>query len=194
LGIMTHSFITECIVLKSKSYKEADKIFTLFTKSEGKINAIAKGVKKPISRKAGSLDVFDYSRVALSEWKDFFIITQAEIINPFSELKNDLVNQGFLYLIGETLDKLLPYREEYAGLFVKMPAKLEELSKCGKKQEVLIETLIMMLLEMGYWSANFPRDLEYIKGYIESLTDNKLGSANLIDKITKIGVRPHFRL
>jgi len=184
---MNRSFITECLVLKSTNYKEADKILTLFTKNCGKVNAIAKGVRKVTSRKAGSLDIFDYSKISLVEWHDFYIISQAEIIKSFNELKKDLNGQGFLYLIGETLDKLLPYREEYTELFIKTVSRLEELSKSEKRQEVLVETLVMILLDMGYWSAEFPQDLEYIKRYIESLADNKLNSYELMEKIEQLG-------
>jgi len=183
---MTHSFITECLVLKSVDYKEADRILTLFTKSNGKVSAIAKGVRKLTSRKSGSLDIFNHSKISLSEWKDFYIVTQAEVINSHGRLKKDLGSQSFLYLIGETLDKLLPYHEENLELFQKVVSKLNEMSKSQNARETMVDTLVIILSDLGYWSEKFPRDTDYIQRYIESLTDNELGSSKFMEKIERL--------
>jgi len=180
---MSRSFITECLVLKSTNYKETDKILTLFTKSSGKVNSIARGVRKITSRKAGNLDIFDYSKISLVELGDFYMVSQAEVISSFKLLKSDLNSQGTLYLIGETLDKLLPYREDYSTLFRKVIEGLEELSVSEDKDTLLVDILVTILSDMGYWAARFPRDINYIKKYIESLADNRLNSSKLIEKI-----------
>ncbi len=49
------TFRTEAIVLRRKDFGEADRILTLFTPELGKIRALAKGIRKPASRKAGHL-------------------------------------------------------------------------------------------------------------------------------------------
>ncbi|MFH1565944.1 MAG: DNA repair protein RecO [bacterium] len=177
---MSRSFITECLVLKSKDYKEADKILTLFTKSDGKVNAIAKGVRKQTSRKAGSLDAFTYSKVSLVLWKDIYIITQAEVIDSYDSLKRKLGKQSKLYLVGETLDNLLPFNEEQSDLFQKVVVNLEKTTS--------EDLLIIILYDLGYWSEKFPRDLDSIKRYIESLMDNKLNSYKLMERIEHLGV------
>ena len=56
---------TKAIVLKSVKYKDADKIFTLFTKEYGKISAIGRGVRKINSRRSGNLDTLNYVSVGI---------------------------------------------------------------------------------------------------------------------------------
>jgi DNA repair protein RecO (recombination protein O) len=49
------SYRAQAIVLSHIEYGEADRILKLFTLEKGKISAIAKGVRKIRSRKAGHL-------------------------------------------------------------------------------------------------------------------------------------------
>jgi len=179
------SFITECFVLKSTNFNEADKLLTLFTKSNGKIKCIAKGVRKLTSKKSGSLDNFTYVKVSLKEWKDFYIVTQTETINPFLYLKRNLKTHTLLYFISETLDKLLPEGQENRDLFDEVIAKLLSI-KCNSSDENIVDLLVLILSKLGYWSNKFPKDLEFIKKYIESLSDANLNSYKFMEKVNEI--------
>ena len=53
------------VVIKSIKYKDADKIFTQFSKEMGKISANARGVRKISSRRAGNLDTLNLVSVAI---------------------------------------------------------------------------------------------------------------------------------
>src|SRR5215469_4585118 len=52
------SIRTEAIILRRTNYGEADRILNLLTPHDGKISAIAKGVRKPKSKLAGGLELF----------------------------------------------------------------------------------------------------------------------------------------
>ena len=58
---------TVAVVLKSINYRDSDKIYTLLSKDLGKIPAIARGVRKISSRRAGNLDTLNLVKVGLSE-------------------------------------------------------------------------------------------------------------------------------
>ena len=57
----------EAIVLHHTDWGEADRLLTLFTKSHGKLRAIAKSVRKMQSRKAGHLEPFSHSTLMLAK-------------------------------------------------------------------------------------------------------------------------------
>ena len=57
-------FRTEAIVLRRRDFGEADRLLTLYTPERGKISALAKGARKPTSRKAGHVEL--YTRTAKS--------------------------------------------------------------------------------------------------------------------------------
>ena len=81
---------SDCFVLKSVNYKDADKIFTLYSKKEGKITAIARGVRKISSKRAGSLDRLNIVNVNFYESSSGFnTITEVKNIESFRNIKND---------------------------------------------------------------------------------------------------------
>ena len=62
---MRTSFSSEGLVIKRKDVGEADKIVTIFSKNQGKISVIAKGVRKVTSRRAGNLELLSRKQVQL---------------------------------------------------------------------------------------------------------------------------------
>src|SRR5687767_3074617 len=58
LGEVPGSLKTEAIVLRSIRYAEADRVLHLYSKTHGRLNAIAKGARRPRSRFGGRLEPF----------------------------------------------------------------------------------------------------------------------------------------
>ena len=56
------TYRTEAIVLRRSDFAEADRLLTLFSREYGKIRAIAKGARKPQSRKTGHVELFMRTR------------------------------------------------------------------------------------------------------------------------------------
>ena len=57
---------TAAIVLRHRKLGEADKILTLFTPNYGKLDAVAKGVRRPTSKLAGHVEPLTYSSLLLA--------------------------------------------------------------------------------------------------------------------------------
>jgi len=55
---MPGSFKTEAVVLRSIRYAEADRVLHLYSREHGRLNAIAKGSRRPRSRFGGRLEPF----------------------------------------------------------------------------------------------------------------------------------------
>ncbi len=85
-----HSLKVEAVVLRHSDYGEADRLLTLFTREQGKLRAIAKGVRKMQSRKAGHLEPFAQVTLMLAQGHDLWIVTQAEAIESLQPLREDL--------------------------------------------------------------------------------------------------------
>lgn len=81
---------TRAYVMRRTNYAEADRILNLIT-PEGKIAVIAKGVRKPKSKLAGSIEMFTLSEVNLHFGKgDMATLTGAKMIKFYSEILKDL--------------------------------------------------------------------------------------------------------
>jgi DNA repair protein RecO (recombination protein O) len=81
---------TEAIIIRKTKLGEADRILTLCTPDHGKIEAVAKGVRRPKSKMAGHLELLTYSQIRLARTKGLDIIIGSQTIDSFIALKNDL--------------------------------------------------------------------------------------------------------
>lgn len=107
---------TNAVVLRYHEMGEADRLLTLFTEQKGKVRAIAKGVRKVRSRKAGHLEPFTYSNLQLAKGRDLFIITQAETINAFLPLRQSLIGLGQAAYVIELVDRFTYEEGENAAI------------------------------------------------------------------------------
>ena len=99
------SLRVEAVVLRHSDWGEADRLLWLYTRQRGKLRAIAKGARKVRSRKAGHLEPFTHVRLQLAAGRDLFIVTQAETIDAYLPLRDDLVLTGYAAYIIELLDR-----------------------------------------------------------------------------------------
>jgi DNA repair protein RecO (recombination protein O) len=110
-------YSTKAFVLGKKDFKEADQLVTLFTESQGKVRAIAKGIKKAKSRNVGNLEPLNLIEVMLVPGKNLEIITQVKIINSFSGLKENLNSISLVYYLVELLERTLSENEPVPDIF-----------------------------------------------------------------------------
>lgn len=95
----------EAVVLRHAEFGEADRLLTLFSREQGKLRAIAKGARKLLSRKAGHLEPFTRVTLQLARGRDLWIVTQAETVQSFTALREDLLLTGYASYAAELLDR-----------------------------------------------------------------------------------------
>ncbi len=95
----------DAVILRHSDYGEADRLLTLFTREQGKLRAIAKGVRKMQSRKAGHLEPFTQATLMLAQGHDLWIVTQAEATELFQPLRENLSLIGYAGYVVELLDR-----------------------------------------------------------------------------------------
>lgn len=105
------SLRVDAVVLRHSDYGEADRLLTLYTRQLGKSRAIVKGARKVTSRKAGHLEPFTHVNLQLARGRDLFIISQADTIETYVPLRDDLMLTGHASYAVELLDRLT-YEDE----------------------------------------------------------------------------------
>jgi DNA repair protein RecO (recombination protein O) len=105
------SFRASAVVLRHGDWGEADRILTLYTREQGMVRAIAKGVRKMTSRKAGHLQPFTQITMQLAKGRDLLIVTQVETVNAFLSLHDNLEKTSYAAYIVELLLRF-SYEEE----------------------------------------------------------------------------------
>jgi DNA repair protein RecO (recombination protein O) len=108
---------TEAIVLRRTDFGEADRLLTVFTPERGKLKLIAKGVRKPTSRKSGHVELFSRSQFLVAVGRELDILTQAETLEPYLVLRQDLLRTTYAYYVAELADAFTAERDENRLLF-----------------------------------------------------------------------------
>lgn len=108
---------SEAIVLRRRDFGEADRLLTLFTPGYGKIRAIAKGARKPQSRKTGHVESFMRSKILFARGRNLDLITQAELVEAYRPLREDLVRVTYASHIVELLDRFTAENDAHPELY-----------------------------------------------------------------------------
>jgi len=108
---------TEAIVLRRTDFGEADRLLTAYTPRRGKLKLIAKGARKPSSRKSGHVELFALGQFMVAVGRELDIVTQAETLNPFLPLREDLLRTTYAYYVAELADAFTAERDENQLLF-----------------------------------------------------------------------------
>lgn len=111
------TYQTEAIVLRRTDFGEADRLLTVFTPERGKLKLIAKGARKPTSRKSGHVELFSHGRFLVAVGRDLDIITQAETLEPFRLLREELLRTTYAYYVAELADAFTAEQDENRPLF-----------------------------------------------------------------------------
>lgn len=100
---------THAIVLRRTNYGESDRILNFLT-PEGKISAVARGVRKEKSRLAGSIELFSVADVVIHQGRsDLGVLTSAKMLRFYHNLLSDVTRlelaSGFLKKLSRASDQ-----------------------------------------------------------------------------------------
>ncbi len=145
------SFRVEAVVLRHADWGEADRLLTLYTRERGKVRAIAKGARKIRSRKAGHLEPFMRVTLQLARGHDLLIVTQADTVEAYLGIHENLVKTSQAAYVVELLDRFT-YEEdtENYGIFRLLTEALSRLEQEADPWLALRYYEIRLLELLGY--------------------------------------------
>jgi DNA repair protein RecO (recombination protein O) len=144
------NYQTEAIIIKKTKLGEADRILTLYTPRLGKIQAVARGVRRPRSKLAGHLELLTYSLVSLARGRNLDTITGSQTINSFLPLKSDLWLTSYALYITELVTQFTADHIENQPLFQLLLESMEYLCQANDKELTLRYFELHLLNEVGY--------------------------------------------
>ena len=139
----------EGIVLKTIKLGEADRIVTVFTRSHGKVRAVAKGVRKTKSRFGARLEPFTQVDLMIYKGRSLDTITSADILRSFDEVRTDYLCLTSAAALVEVVEKITPEREKAFSTYALLLAGLESLGR-GPCDSIVPAFLIKLLSISGY--------------------------------------------
>lgn len=165
----------EGIVIKRKSFGEADRILTLFTKKQGKIKVLAKGVRRITSRRGPNVELFNQVELSLHQGRTFDTLTEAAVINTFPNIRKNLDLVGLSFHVCEIVDGLCPENQPHEKIYDLIIEIFKQLDYG------LIQTFEKNVLqELGY----LPRQYADINTtmFIEKILERRLKTRRIISK------------
>lgn len=108
-------FRTQAIILSRRDFGESDRLLTLLTPGRGKISAIAKGARKPSAKLSGHVELFARSDCLIYKGRNLDILTQAQLVEPYLGLREDLGRGAYANYVAELLDRFTADEEEESG-------------------------------------------------------------------------------
>lgn len=116
------------VVLRTYKLGEADRIIVLATEHHGKVRAVAKGVRKTRSKFGSRLEPTSHVALQLYKGRELDIVTQAESIDHFRTLREDLDRFGRASAMLEAVDQMAMEREENRALYRMLLGALRSLA------------------------------------------------------------------
>jgi DNA repair protein RecO (recombination protein O) len=141
---------TEALVLKGYDFGEADRILTLYTPNAGKLRVIAKGVRRTKSRMGGHLDLFTRSSLLVARGRQLDIVTQAETLESFRPMRDDLWRLSHAHYVAELVDNFTAEQFANFPLYSLTIVTLRRLSEDGNVDLIMPAFELQLLALTGY--------------------------------------------
>jgi len=105
------------VVLRTYKLRESDRIVVIHTAENGKVRAVAKGVRKTKSKFGARLEPMSHVSLLLYRGRELDIVSQAEAVEPLSPMLSSLdrASQGLAAI--EAVDQLSLEREPNPQLY-----------------------------------------------------------------------------
>jgi len=143
-------YCSRAIIIKTMDLRETDKLVTLFSEKEGKIKAVAKGVKKPVSSLRACVQPFCHSLLFFSRGRELDLITQGRLLDFFGNSREDIERALYSVYIMELLDKTLMDRVAMPGLYAVVLSVLKHINEAGYNPLVVRFLEMNLLINLGY--------------------------------------------
>jgi DNA repair protein RecO (recombination protein O) len=165
----------EAVVLRHSDWGEADRLVWLYSLEMGKVRASAKGARKLRSRKAGHIEPLTQTSLLLARGREMPIITQAETINAFMPLHEDLSGMTYGSYVVELLDRFTFDEDVNPTLYHLLVDTLERLAATPEQRDMVVRYYELRLLDLAgfrpqlFKCVNCGRDIQPEDQYFSNL-------------------------
>jgi len=148
--MFTH-YRTRAFIFKKSDSGEASRLFSAYAKDFGRLELLAKSVRKIKSKLRAGLDIFYLSEIEFIQGKAHKTITDAILIKKFGNIRKDLDKLKIAYQIAELFDNLVKEQEPDETVWQLLNETFDRLDKSADKFRIIYYYLFWNLLSLlGY--------------------------------------------
>ncbi len=141
---------SRAIIIKTMDLRETDKLVTMFTEKEGKLKAVAKGIKKPKSSLRACVQPFCHSAFFFSAGRELDLVTQGKLLDFYGDVREDIKRTLYAVYMMELLDKSLMDRVALPGLYATTLAVLHYLNNVNLNLLIIRFFEMKLIMNLGF--------------------------------------------
>jgi DNA repair protein RecO (recombination protein O) len=147
----------EGVVLRTQKLGEADRIVTLLTRGNGRVRAVAKGVRRTRSKFGARLEPFMHVDLQLYTGRSLDVVTQAETLAPYGEaIAVDYARYTAGTAMLETAERLTAEeREPAVQQYLLLVGALRSLAGGEHAPELVLDAFLLRSLSVAGWAPSF---------------------------------------
>jgi len=175
---MIRNYLLDCFIIKRKNYQEADKIITVFSKQRGKVILKAKGIRKISSKRAGSLELLNLTKILVVKGRgDMDVITEVSLTKDYSSLGREFYRTKIAY---ELLEMINTFSLEESGneeLFELLSKALNFINATNFHPDLADKASLrfkVRILELLGYGSFLESSHSQLNQFIEDLAQHKL--------------------
>ena len=125
-------------------------MISLLTREQGKVLAVARGVRKPRAKLASALQHFTLGEMQLAVGRRFDVITQVHVLEPFYALRAEMETFAYACYFAELFDESLEERQACPALFDLLGDALHRLVQHDAPELLARYVEINLIAMLGY--------------------------------------------
>src|SRR5207249_930002 len=134
----------DAVVLRLQKLGEADRIVTLLTKRNGRVRAVAKGIRKTTSRFGARLEPFNHVDVQLATGRSLHVVSQVETLSPYGrDVASHYPSYTAASAIAETAERLTEDHEPALRQYLLVVGALRTISTGEHASSLVLDAYLL---------------------------------------------------
>lgn len=173
------------IIIHQVRFGEADKFIFILSWHHGLIKVVAKGARRPTSKKSPHLDSLNLIKFQTNRGDVPQYLSQVETVNAFGKIKSDLKKTRTCFYLTEILHRTLAEGEADQALFINLKDFLERFNDVSSEQsrDLAVGFQHYLIESLGFPPPTSDEPAALVS-YFESLIDRPLVSPRLSLKLS----------
>jgi DNA repair protein RecO len=169
------SLSVEGLLLKKYPIKDADILCTLFTMELGKVQFVAKGVRKIVSRRLGALQTGSYVRCIFVKSKGHLYLQHIVLVSALTAFKQNAIRMTALVRLLFLIDRLMPLEVQDTQFYAYVTAVIKRLHHVRDEDvgSAMVDSVGGMLVLLGH-TATIPQTWGDCITICESVIEEKM--------------------
>lgn len=151
-------FRTEGVILSRRNFGESDRILTVFTRDHGKLTLLAKGVRRPKSRKGGHVEIGNWCKLFIARGKNIDLLTEVETKKAFGIADFTVAKANKIYHLLELVESLTEIKQKNPGVFILLVNFLKKIATGDEFNLISLVFKVKLLSTLGFFSAKNLKD------------------------------------